>query len=133
MKSRKTVFALVILLMGTLVAESAFARHRGGPRISFGIGFGVPFYSYPYYAPYAYYPYYPRYYPAPYVVERPPVYIERQPAAPAPAPAPQSQAPAVQQPQALANNYWYYCQEAGAYYPHVQECAGGWQRVLAQP
>jgi len=129
MKSRKTVLALVLLLMGATIAESAFARHRGGPRISFGFGFGVPFYSYPYYPPYAY-PYYPRYYPAPYVVERAPVYIEQQPAAPAP--VPQSQPPAVQQPQA-SSNYWYYCHESGAYYPYVQECAGGWQRVAAQP
>lgn len=126
MKTRKTVLALVLLLTGALVAESAFARHRGGPRISFGFGFGVPYYaypSYPYYAPY--YSYHPRYYPAPLVVERPPVYIEQQPA---------PQAPQVQQPQAeQPSNSWYYCHEAGAYYPYVKECPGGWQRVAPQP
>jgi hypothetical protein len=27
---------------------------------------------------------------------------------------------------------WFYCPNAGAYYPYVKECAGGWQRVLPQ-
>jgi hypothetical protein len=36
------------------------------------------------------------------------------------APAPQQQA------------YWYYCQSAGAYYPYVKECPGGWQQVVPQ-
>ena len=125
MKAKKTVLALVVLLMGSILAESAFARHRG-PRVSFGFSFGAPFYAYPYYYPP--YPYYHRYYPAPVVVERAPVYVEQAPAAPAPAPAqpqaqPQAQAPA---------GYWYYCSESGAYYPYVQECAGGWQRVAPQ-
>ena len=124
MKAKKTVLALVVLLMGSVLAESAFARHRHhhGPRISFGIGFGAPFYSPFYYAPY---PYYPRYYPAPVVVEREPVYVERDPVPAQPA---QPQA----QPQAPAG-YWYYCSESGGYYPYVKECAGGWQRVAPQP
>jgi hypothetical protein len=125
MKAKKTVLALVVLLAGSIVAESALAGHRG-PRVSFGFSFGAPYYAYPYYAPYPYY--YPRYYPAPVVVERAPVYVEQAPA-PAPAPAqpqaqPQSQSPA---------GFWYYCNESGAYYPYVQECAGGWQRVAPQP
>jgi len=28
--------------------------------------------------------------------------------------------------------YWYYCQEAGAYYPYVQECPSGWLTVVPQ-
>jgi hypothetical protein len=123
MKAKKTVLALVVLLTGSILAQSAFAQrrhhHHHGPRISFGIGFGAPFFGYPYYAPY-----YPRYYyPAPVVVEREPVYIERDPV-----PA-QPQA----QPQAPAAGYWYYCAQSGAYYPYVKECAGGWQRVAPQP
>ena len=29
--------------------------------------------------------------------------------------------------------YWYYCDAAGAYYPYVTTCPGGWQRVPATP
>ena len=122
MTGKKTVLALVLLLMGSIAAESAFARHRGGPRISLGFGFGAPYYAYPYYYPP--YPYY-RYYPAPLVVERAPVYVEQ-----APAPA-QPQSSQVQ--PATPSGSWYYCNESGAYYPYVQECAGGWQRVAPQP
>ena len=86
------------------------ARHFGGgshfhSRIFIGGAFVAPLVAAPYYAaPY----YYDPYYYAP-----PPVqYIEP----PAP-PAPQA-------------SYWYYCPGAGAYYPYVQQCPGGWQQVL---
>jgi hypothetical protein len=32
-----------------------------------------------------------------------------------------------------AREDWFYCPAAGAYYPYIAECAGGWQRVPAQP
>jgi hypothetical protein len=32
-----------------------------------------------------------------------------------------------------AGEHWFYCPAAGAYYPYVAECAGGWQRVPAEP
>ena len=67
-------------------------------------------------APFFYYPR-PVYYPAPVAVvpySPPPQYIEQ--------PAPQS-----------SSHYWYYCSEAGAYYPYVRECPGGWQQVVPQP
>ena len=53
------------------------------------------------------------YYPAPSVVvpQAPTEYIQQ-------APAPSQQA------------YWYYCQNAGAYYPYVKECPGGWMQVV---
>ncbi|MGE5638797.1 MAG: hypothetical protein ACM30H_01770 [Clostridia bacterium] len=61
-------------------------------------------------APFAAYPYY--YAPAPvYYAPPPPAYVE--------APPPQQ--------------YWYYCASARAYYPYVQDCPGGWQRVLPTP
>ncbi len=51
--------------------------------------------------------------PYPYYAA-PPVVVQ-------PAPAPPAQA------------YWYYCQSAGAYYPYVQDCPGGWMQVVPQP
>ena len=69
---------------------------------------GAPFYVVPRY-----------YYPAPayYAPPLPPVYIE------------QPQYPPQPEPQ----GYWYFCPAAGAYYPHLQTCPGGWQRVAQQP
>jgi hypothetical protein len=34
-------------------------------------------------------------------------------------------------PPAPADPYWYYCRAAGAYYPYVQACPGGWERYVA--
>lgn len=115
MKTTRIVLALAL----TLAAESALAWHHHRPRVSIGFHFGVPLAAYPYYyPPYPYY--YPPYYPAPVVVQQQPtVYIEQQPA-----PQVQPQQPA---------GYWYYCADARAYYPHVKECPGGWQRVAPQP
>lgn len=42
-------------------------------------------------------------------------------------------APPVYIQQPSAQPYWYFCPEANAYYPHVQQCPGGWQQVLPQP
>ena len=72
--------------------------------------FGYPYYAYPgyYYPAYGYPPA-----PAPYY---PPVtgYVEQPSAA-----APQGD--------------WFYCPQSRAYYPQVQECPGGWQRIPPQP
>ncbi|MGH8397228.1 MAG: hypothetical protein ACRETA_03135 [Gammaproteobacteria bacterium] len=61
------------------------------------------------------YPAYP--YPYPYPYANPPVVIQTQPAAPGPAPT----------------QYWYYCAAAKGYYPYVNSCPGGWQKVPATP
>ena len=29
--------------------------------------------------------------------------------------------------------YWHYCDAAQAYYPYVEQCPGGWRRVLPTP
>ena len=50
------------------------------------------------------------YYPPPGYYAPAPVYMEQYPAAP--------------------QTYWYYCAPAGAYYPYVGDCPGGWQRVV---
>jgi hypothetical protein len=100
------------------------AKHGGGYRGGHGHSHG---HRHGYYRPYygygaaalfvgaAYYAY-PRYYPAP-------VYYE-----PAPAPV------YVEQPQVAPQTpaYWYYCQSAQGYYPQVQNCPDGWQRVAPQ-
>ncbi len=56
---------------------------------------------------------YPYYSAPPVVVQPGPTeYIQQAPAPPA---------------------YWYYCQSAGAYYPYVKDCPGGWMQVVPQP
>ena len=129
MNTNRIVLALA--LVAALSAGPAFAggSHHGGghyhgyygPRVTvgLGLGFGWPYYGYgygyPYYAPYAYYP--PYYAPA-YAPQQPSTYVEQ--------PAQQAQP---QQP----SGFWYYCNDSGAYYPYVKECASAWQRVAPQP
>jgi len=138
MKTKRTAFAFLLLLAGTLASQAAFAdgpyrggygnHYRGGGFGGYGGGhwhssvgfyFGAPLFGYPYYsAPY----YSPYYYPAPVVVQQQsPVYVEQSPQAAPPA-----------QPSAPAN-YWYYCAGSNGYYPYVKECPAGWQRVAPQP
>lgn len=114
-----TKFIIALLLLGAGGVGNAWADHRS--HLHFGVVIG-PYWGPSYYAPYPYY--YPPYYP-PVVVERaaPQVYIEQQSAAPAPA-APMAAAPV---------NYWYYCAAAKGYYPYINECPGGWQKVLPRP
>ena len=130
---------LIAALLAALAASApAMAQHRGhfgGPRVSIGFGFGVPFGYHPYYYP-PYPPYY--YYPPMAVVPAAPLtYIERpeniqeqyqqQPQAPAqPQPQPQAQA-------STAPSDWFYCPDSKTYYPYVQQCAGEWQRVTPHP
>ena len=91
--------------------------HGGFGRAGFGVYVGAPLYS-PWYYPASYYapPY--AYYPPAFV--SPPVYVERAGVYES-APAMQTQA------------YWYYCNASRAYYPNVQQCPGGWRRVVPQP
>ncbi len=121
-----SALAVALLAMASSVPALAHGGYRGGyygggyyghPRVSVGVGFGFGwpgYWGYPgYYAPPAYY--YP---PVNVVPASPPVYIERGDARSGPV-----------QPQ----DYWYYCPETKTYYPYVQQCAGGWQRVAPQP
>ena len=62
---------------------------------------------------------YPFWYPSPAYSYAPPVVTD---------PAPQAYG---QRPQAPA--YWYYCAEARAYYPYVQQCPSGWLTVVPTP
>jgi hypothetical protein len=113
MKRRYPLLAALALALGVAFAGPASAH--GGGNVHFGFYMGVPV-GVPYYYPPAYYPYY--YPPAVVQPSSPPVYIERQDAAPESAPS---------------TLYWYYCPDAKAYYPYVNQCPGGWQRVEPQP
>lgn len=137
----KALGILALAGLATLASGAAIAQHHGhGGGVRFGISLGVPIYGSGYYpAPYYTYPA-PAYvypappyvypapaysYPAPAVAySSPPVYIERSVAQPAPAPA---------QAQAPTQADWYYCAASKGYYPYVNECPSGWQRVPAQP
>lgn len=104
----------VLAVLACLLAGNAWAdRYWHHPRssVQFGVYLGGPWIYPPYYP-------YPVYAP-PIVVAPaapPPVYIEQQQAAPV-----------------MAPGYWYYCNEAQAYYPYVKQCPGPWQKVAPQP
>ena len=102
-----------LVALAAIGTGAAWADHRHGHG---GVRFGV-YVGPPYWGPFVYPPAF--YYP-PVVIERapPPVYIEQSPP-PVAAPAPTS--------------YWYYCAASRAYYPYVNECPGGWMKVLPQP
>jgi hypothetical protein len=92
------------------------SRFHGGTRVFIGGGIGwwgsPGWWGWPgrWGTPYPYYP------AQPLVIQQAPTeYIQQ---APTPPSAPQ---------------YWYYCQNAGAYYPYVKECPGGWMQVVPQP
>ena len=109
----------LVLTLAVFIAGSAWAGPRAWPHhhyprssVQFGVHIGVPWgYPPPVYWPYVYAP------PvAPVVVvPPPPVYVE-QPRSPV-----------------LEPGYWYYCNEAQAYYPYVKQCPGGWQQIAPQP
>jgi hypothetical protein len=115
---------IVALLIATVAPTEAGGRHHrhGGTRVFVGLGFGPAWYGYPYYPyyPYWYYPPPVYAYPAPVVVQQPTVYVEQ-----APVPPTNSAPPTPQQ-------YWYYCESAGTYYPNVQNCVEPWVKVPAR-
>jgi len=110
---KRIILILVLAVASTSVLADRGHRH-GGPRVSFGLHFGVPLF----YQPWHYYPAPYYYYPAaPVVVQppAPPVYVERSDVVPEGA------------------GSWYFCRESNSYYPYVKQCPGGWTRVPAQP
>ena len=131
----RTVTALVLILFSAVVSGPVLAAgapgrggspggggwhgapyHYGGPRFSYGIYLGAPWFPY-YGPPYYYAPYY--YPPAVVAPAYPPAYVEQGAVQAAP---PQAQ-----------GNWWYYCEDVKNYYPYVRECPGGWVRVPPQP
>lgn len=125
MKTARIWLVAVAMMAGATASPGALAggwHHGGHSHAHVGVFIGAPFFYSPWYYPYAYYPA-PYYYPPvayPGYPSGPTNYVEQgQPEA---APAPRSD-----------SNYWYYCPEAKAYYPYVNQCAGGWQKVSPHP
>jgi hypothetical protein len=111
-----SVLVVAILAFNTAPSHAWGGHHfHGGTRVFVGVG--GPFWWGPY--PYWYYPPPPAYVYAPpaVVVQQPPVYVEQNP------PPPSAGAPAAPQ------QFWYYCQPSGAYYPSVQTCQEAWVKV----
>ena len=115
------LIAVGITLMGTLPSDADgrrhFRGHHGGVHARFFVGFGPGYYwgPGPYY-PYWYYPPppYAVYTPPPVVVQRSePVYMQQMP-------------PVAAVPE---QQFWYYCQSAGGYYPTVPSCSEEWVKV----
>lgn len=91
------------LLLGSALPGHAWRGHGGHHGYGHsGYGYGHSGYrTYGYSYPYRYYPYV-----APKVSpQQPTVYVQQQ-------------------------AYWYYCENAKAYYPYVQDCPSGWVRVV---
>ena len=105
--------SVVLVVLGVSSAASFPALARGG-HAHFGVFIRPGWYPPAYYYPP---PYYPAYYPP--VIAAPLTYVEQG--------AAQSSTPA------LASGYWYFCNESDAYYPYVEDCPRGWQRVSPQP
>lgn len=110
MKPLLRILLISFLFAAGVGAAQADSRHRhhGHSHNSFGFYIGGPIIA-P--SPFYYPP--PYYYPPRVIVvppPPPPVYIE------------QSQT-------YDSDQYWYFCQQSGAYYPHVNQCPGGWIRV----
>jgi hypothetical protein len=113
--------AAAALVLGVAASTAALAHGGQYPRARVGVYIGAPvlfapwYYAYP--GPYYYHPYA---YSYPYAIATPSgptEYIEQRPASSAQGSDP----------------YWYYCPEAKAYYPYVDKCPRGWQRVKPQP
>lgn len=139
--SLKASWTFVLILFGALASATAMAQHHGhrhgyGGGVRLGISLGFPIYG-PGYYPASYYAYpapvytYPARiyaYPAPAYsypgavigLSSPPVYVEQSVARTAPAPS-------------QAQGDWYYCPASKSYYPYINECPSGWQRVPALP
>lgn len=113
---RSLLKTLVLLALALAASFPAAARHRS----HFDFYFGGPFYD-PFWGPGPFIRPYPYFYePRTVIIERePPVYIQRQPAAPV--------APAA--PAQPAQATWYYCPQPAGYYPYVQNCSQQWVSV----
>jgi hypothetical protein len=121
MKPTRAVLISLMMAMALAITADAFARgkghggghahgnHKHGGHAHFGVVISAP--GWWYYPPY--YPFYPP--PAEAELPGPVRYIE------------QSAAPEE------SGEYWYYCAEAGDYYPNVTGCPAGWRQIVPAP
>jgi len=119
------LLAAALLGAGALTSGPALAQggHQGGhhggghgAHLGLGITLGVPLWH-SWYEPVPYY-----YVPPPVVVAPPPaVYVER------------GDDGARGMPSQGQEGWWYYCEQAGGYYPYVKTCPAGWRRVPPAP
>ena len=110
----KKLFVLVVVaLLVSAAAPSNADAWRGHGRVFVGIG--GPFWGWGW-DPFWYPPYYS--YAPPVVIQQQPLAYTQQQAQPA--------------PEAQQAYYWYYCADAKAYYPYVQQCPAGWLKVVPQ-
>lgn len=112
--SKLIVSATIASLLALVAANNAWAdrgHDRGRSRLEVFVG---PMWD-------------PWFYPQPYYFAAPPIIIER---APPPVYIEQPQAP---QRNSEPSGYWYFCRSSNAYYPYVNECPSGWQRVSPTP
>lgn len=117
MKWIKITLACVSVIGGATAGPVLAQHSHHGPRFGVYIspGWGGHYsYTYP---PVGYY----AYPPVVVVPAGPPEYIEH-----GQTPAPMAQG----QPAA---DYWYYCTNPAGYYPYIQQCPGGWQKVAPRP
>lgn len=119
------VFTMIVssMIAPNVQAHSGYYGHGGywhGGRGFYGFGLGLAtgaLLTYPYYD-YAYTGYY-----SPIYVQRSSVTVYDN------SPSQVVQAA----PNSSALPIWYYCQSPTGYYPYVQSCPSGWQKVPATP
>jgi hypothetical protein len=115
------VVAVSLIAVPSSDADSRRGGHHHRPfvhsRVFIGVGPAVWWGPYPYW-------YYP---PPPYAVYAPPVVY-----APPPVVVPEPQV-YIQQAPPSAEQFWYYCQSAQAYYPSVPSCPEAWVKVAPRP
>ena len=97
-------------------SRGGFGHHHGRFGLGFVLGSSLFWPSYYYWPYYSYNPY--TYVPPVAPPAVPPVYIEQG---------------AGTQLEPLGTDYWDYCPDPEGYYPHVNQCAAGWQNVDTQP
>jgi hypothetical protein len=126
---KKLSCGLAVLAVLLSPAAPAYAWRHG--RIVFGTGVfvGGPFWGgccwgRPWWGPG--WGWDPFWYPPPYYSYAPPVVIREEPQVYV------QQPPAHPAPQSEEASYWYYCADAKAYYPYVQQCPAGWLKVVPQ-
>jgi hypothetical protein len=113
----------MVALLGVSVASSEAGgghfRHGGGSRVFVGVGVGPAFWwPGPFWWPA------PVWGPPTVVVQQPPVFIEQPQVQQQMTPSVGSAPPAQQ--------FWYFCEPTGAYYPNVQTCTEPWIKVPAR-